>query len=282
MRHERLTRIFSGSTDTVPRIFGILNLSADSFSGDGEVMDPVLQARSMLADGADAIDIGAESTRSGAKELPPGEEIRKLVPVVTVLREAAPDCVISVDTRKASVAQAVLDAGADIINDVSGLVFDPLMAETVARNKAGLILMHMRGTPETMQHDLKYDDLFGEINDFFEQQIRAAESAGIDRKFIALDPGVGFAKDAEQNFELIRCTENFRCHGLPLFYGISRKSFLKDVSGGADPADRDYCTAGVLAYLTAENIEFVRVHNVRLARDVMKAYALCDQGGTER
>lgn len=281
MRHDRLTEIFSESPDSVPRIFGILNLSADSFSGNGKVEDPVAQALMMLSDGADAIDIGAESTRPGAKEIPASDEMKLLLPVVKALREAAPDCVISVDTRKAAVADAVLSAGADIINDVSGLVFDSQMAETVARHQAGLILMHMRGTPETMQNDLIYEDLICEINGFFERQIMQAESAGINRKFIALDPGVGFAKSAKQNFELIRNTEKFRCHDLPLFFGISRKSFLKEISGGADPAGRDFCTAGVLVYLASRNIEFVRVHNVRLARDVMGAYALCEYGGME-
>lgn len=277
MRHDRLNRIFSVPSGSVPQIFGILNLSADSFSGNGSVEDPVPTALQMLEDGADAIDIGAESTRPGAKEIPVSEEINRLVPVIEALRAEAPDCVISVDTRKALAAEAALSAGADMINDVSGLVFDPAMAETVARYNGGLILMHMRGTPETMQLDLEYENLTGEINAFFARQIELAVSAGIDRRFIALDPGVGFAKSAEQNFELIRDAEKFRCHDLPLFYGISRKSFLQKIR--QDARDRDFCTGGVLAYLTAKRIEFVRVHNVRLAHDVMAAYALCECGG---
>ena len=259
---RRTDRFFAKSGSGIPKIIGILNLTDDSFSDGGAYWteeDAVAHAEEMLSSGADAIDIGAESTRPGAAAQPVQTEIERLVPVIRCLRERKPDCVICVDTRKAAVAEAVLEAGADVINDVSGLQFDPGMAQVVAKYDAGLVLMHMRGTPETMQNEenLLYQDLIGEI---------------------ALDPGVGFAKTAAANWQLIRDAEQFRKHGLPLYYGISRKSFL-----GRDraPQKRDFATAGVLAYLAEKKIEFVRVHNTVAALDSMKAYTAALNGGYE-
>lgn len=264
----------------LPRIAGILNLTADSFSDGGKYTDTAAAVRhgmAMLENGADLLDIGAESTRPGATEIPAETEIDALLPVITELKRNLPDCVLSIDTRKAVVADAVLKCGADIINDVSGLLFDPAMADAVAQYPAaGLVLMHSRGTPETMQQEqnLIYRDLIGEINGFFAEQTCKAEAAGINRKQIMLDPGIGFAKTAEQNFELIRQLDAFRIHGLPLWYGVSRKSFL----GGNDPAARDFSTAGVLAVLTLKQADILRVHNTAAARDVIRAAAQCGGG----
>jgi len=275
-----LTRNKSG----IPGIFGILNLTADSFSDGGAYPDAasaVRAAETMLSEGAGAIDIGAESTRPGAKAQRAENEIAALLPVIRGLRASRPDCVISVDTRKAAVAEAVLKAGADIINDVSGFQFDAEMPGVVAAFDAGAVIMHMRGTPETMQapENLVYGDLTGEINAFFSRQLALAEKAGIDRAKIMLDPGVGFSKTPEQNWELIRRIGAFRVHGLPLFYGISRKSFLKTITGDAVPAaQRDAATAGALAFLAEKNADFVRVHNVSSARDTMLAYRACAIG----
>lgn len=278
---RRTDRFFVKSGNGIPKIIGILNLTDDSFSDGGAyrtVENAVAHAEQMLAAGAMAIDIGAESTRPGASAQPEQIEIERLVPVIRALRERQPDCVICVDTRKAAVAEAVLEAGADVINDVSGLQFDPEMAQVVARYDAGLVLMHMRGIPETMQNEenLFYQDLIGEINAFFEKQIAFAVNAGIRLDRIALDPGIGFAKTVTANWQLVRDAEQFRKHGLPLYYGISRKSFL---GREKKPCERDFATAGVLAYLTEKKVEFVRVHEPGAAEDAMRAFAAAMNGG---
>ena len=279
----RTDRFFAKSGNGIPKIIGILNLTDDSFSDGGAyrtLEDAVAHAEQMLTAGAMAIDIGAESTRPGAAAQPEQTEIERLVPVIRALRDRNPDCIICVDTRKAAVADAVLNAGADVINDVSGLQFDPEMAQVVAKHGAGLVLMHMRGTPETMQKEenLFYQDLIGEINLFFERQIAFAVEAGIRRDRIALDPGIGFAKTAAANWQLIRESEQFRKHGLPLYYGISRKSFL---GREKQPGKRDFATAGVLAFLTEKEIDFVRVHEPGAANDAMGAFAAARNGGYE-
>ncbi len=279
---HRTDRFFAESGRGIPKVVGILNLTDDSFSDGGAYRtaeDAVLHAEQMLASGAAAVDIGAESTRPGAAAQSAETEIGRLLPVIRSLRERNPECVICVDTRKSSVAEAVLSAGADVINDVSGLQFEPDLARIVAKHDAGLVLMHMRGTPENMQNaeNLRYQDLIGEINAFFEKQIAFAAETGIRRDRIALDPGIGFAKTAEANWQLIREAEQFRKHGLPLYYGISRKSFL---GKGKVPGDRDFATAGVLAYLAEKKIEFVRVHNTNAALDAMNAYSAAWNGGT--
>lgn len=278
---RRTDRFFAKSGNGIPKIIGILNLTDDSFSDGGSyrtVENAVAHAEQMLAAGAMAIDIGAESTRPGASAQPEQIEIDRLVPVIRALRERQPDCVICVDTRKAAVAEAVLEAGADVINDVSGLQFDPEMAQVIAKSGAGLVLMHMRGIPETMQNEenLFYQDLIGEINAFFEKQVAFAVNAGIRLDRIALDPGIGFAKTVTANWQLVRDAEQFRKHGLPLYYGISRKSFL---GREKKPCERDFATAGVLAYLTEKKVEFVRVHEPGAAEDAMRAFAAAMNGG---
>lgn len=271
----------------IPGIFGILNLTADSFSDGGAYSDAAAaleHAAAMLDEGAAAIDIGAESTRPGASARDAADETAALLPVIRGLRAMRPDCVISVDTRKASVAEAALDAGADIINDVSGFQFDPDMPRAVAAAGAGVIIMHMRGTPETMQNpeNLIYSDLTGEINAFFADRLALAEKAGIAGDKIMLDPGIGFSKTPEQNWELIRGIDAFRMHGLPLFYGISRKSFLKPLCGNSAPDRRDAASAGVLAFLAGKRADFVRVHSVGPAREAMRAYLHCADGPSKQ
>ena len=278
---RRTDRFFAKSGNGIPKIIGILNLTDDSFSDGGAyrtVENAVAHAEQMLAAGAMAIDIGAESTRPGASAQPEQIEIERLVPVIRALRERQPDCVICVDTRKAAVAEAVLEAGADVINDVSGLQFDPEMAQVIAKSGAGLVLMHMRGIPETMQNEenLFYQDLIGEINAFFEKQIAFAVNAGIRLDRIALDPGIGFAKTETANWQLIRDADLFRKHGLPLYYGISRKSFL---GREQKPGERDFATAGVLTFLTEKKIDFVRVHKPGAANDAMRSFVAARNGG---
>ncbi len=266
----------SGSA-RIPKLVGILNLTADSFSDGGQYPDAdsaVAAAVQMLRSGADVIDIGAESTRPGAKAVAAEDQLAVILPVLHELRKQT-DCAVSVDTRSAAVADAVLSAGADTINDVSGLRFDPALAGVIAKHGAKLVLTHSRGIPETMQQPefLEYPGgLTEEINAFFAEQIRFAEAAGIGRDKMILDPGIGFSKTPEQNFELIRRAGDFRRHGLPLYYGVSRKAFLKPCCG---TENRDFATAGVLAVLTLKHIEYLRVHHITGARDAVCAAAAC-------
>ncbi len=252
------------------RVVGILNLSADSFSGDG-IRDMQSRVNQILLAEADMIDVGAESTRPGAREMDPAAEKALVVPAVRYLRQVC-SLPISVDTRKAVVADAALTEGANIINDVSGLKFDPEMIHVAARHKAGVVLSHSRGTPETMQdpENLKYDDVTEDVITFFRTQMEYAASQGVTREQILLDPGIGFAKNTEQNLELIRNCEVFRkTFDRPVFYGVSRKSFLGEITQVTNPAERDFATVAAITWLAAHHADFLRVHNVRGARDAV-------------
>ena len=266
-------------TGARPLLTGILNLSPDSFSGDGGGDWPG-RAERLVADGADMLDVGAESTRPGSSGISCEEETAMLVPAIRHLRDRfGKDLVISVDTRKAQAAEAALQAGADIINDISGLK-DPAMAGVVARYGAGLVLMHSRGTPETMQtgENLLYDDVTDDVSRFFEKKLLEAEKAGIRRECVMLDPGIGFAKTVEQNLTLIRAAGIFRARfGLPLYYGVSRKSFIGKLTGVDDPAMRDPGTLGVLLYLAGKGVEILRVHDAAGARAALKMMEILEK-----
>ena len=254
-----------------PRLFGILNLTPDSFSdGGAHTASPEAAAEfaaQMVADGADALDLGAESTRPGSGAVPPDEEMRRLLPPLKLIRARFPGLFLSVDTRKADVADAALAAGADCVNDVSGLQFDPRMPETVAAHHASLIVMHMRGTPETMQapENLVYGDLIADVSAFLLDAAEKAVRAGVDPARIMLDPGVGFSKTDEQNMALIRRAAEFRKLGFPLFYGISRKGFIGRMYGIPRPADRDDATAQLQLELCRAGVEALRVHNIEVS-----------------
>ena len=260
-----------------PRLFGILNLTPDSFSdGGAHTASPEVSmdfAVQMVADGADALDLGAESTRPGSGAVPAAEEIRRLLPALKLIRARFPDLFLSVDTRKADVADAALAAGADCVNDVSGLQFDPGMAAVVAKHHASLIIMHMRGTPETMQapENLVYDDLIADISAFLLDAVEKAVRAGVNPARIMLDPGVGFSKTDEQNMTLIRRAAAFKKLGFPLFYGISRKGFIGRMYGIPCPADRDEATAQLQLDLCRAGVEALRVHNVAVTRKAILA-----------
>ena len=263
----------------VPAVFGIVNLTPDSFSDGGKYPDPesaVNEALRMFAAGAAGVDLGAESTRPGAKEVPAEVEIERLIPVIRGILERKPDAVISVDTRKAAPARAALEAGADIINDVSGLTFDPKMASTVAEFNAAVVLMHMRGTPETMRSKpelMHYGNVVAEVADALETLQANAIAAGIRSDAILLDPGLGFAKTPDQDFLLVREAAYLRERlRTPLFYGPSRKSFLSSICPGKKAAERDYATAGILCALAASGVEVLRVHNVEMAMECLAAF----------
>ena len=260
-----------------PRLFGILNLTPDSFSdGGAHTASPEESAEfaaQMVADGADALDLGAESTRPGSGAVPADEEIRRLLPALKLIRARFPNLFLSVDTRKAEVADAALSAGADCVNDVSGLQFDSHMAGVVAKHHASLIIMHMRGTPETMQTpgNLVYDDLIADISAFLLDAVEKAVRAGVDPARILLDPGIGFSKTDEQNMALIRRAAEFRKLGFPLFYGISRKGFIGRMYGIPCPADRDEATAQLQLELCRAGVEALRVHNIAVTRRAILA-----------
>ncbi|HBC85986.1 MAG TPA: dihydropteroate synthase [Lentisphaeria bacterium] len=247
-------------------VAGILNVTPDSFSDGSRYFsrkNAVRRALELLDDGADIIDIGGESTRPGSDPVETAEEIRRVVPVVCELRKKRPDAVISVDTMKSDVAEESLDAGADIINDVSALRNSHDMGAVIARYGAGVILMHMRGTPKTMQSDLKYRNLIGEINFFLKDAIGRAVEAGINFEKIAVDPGIGFGKSIGQNLQIVSGIRKFRKNRRPVLAGPSRKSFIGQVLGGVPAEERDWGTAGAVAYLAMEKVDFVRVHDVK-------------------
>lgn len=261
-----------------PLIMGILNITPDSFSDGGRFDDPdraVERALQLEAEGADIVDIGAESTRPGAPQVPAGEEVRRLTPVLERLagRLTVP---LSVDTWKASVAAAACDAGAEIINDISGFGFDPAMAATAAARNAGVVLMHTRGTPQTMQQDTQYADLMGELADVLAAAAGRARDAGIAPERIVLDPGIGFAKGRRGNLEILRRLRELTSLGYPLLVGSSRKSFIGSVLEKPDPQDRLFGTAATVALAVAGGAQVLRVHDVAAMKDVARmAAAIC-------
>jgi dihydropteroate synthase len=250
-----------------------LNVTPDSFSDGGLFFSrekAVEQGERLSAAGADILDIGGESTRPGAKALDEEEEIRRVIPVIKDLN-AKIDIPIAIDTRKARVAERALGEGAEIINDISALRFDPAMARLAAARKAYIVLMHMQGRPENMQVDPQYGDLVAEIMEFFEERLAFAEAQGIPRRLTILDPGLGFGKSVEKghNLTLLRDLARFRRLGRPLLVGPSRKSFIGEILG-QPPAAREEGTMGAVAVAIMNGANIVRVHEVERMRQVVK------------
>lgn len=261
----------AGLTLDRPRIMGILNVTPDSFSDGGDHFAPgaaVDHACAMQAEGADILDIGGESTRPGAAQVPVDEEIARTAPVIAALR-AAGAVPVSIDTRKAAVAQAALEAGALIVNDVSALGFDADMAAVVATRGAPICLMHAQGTPETMQADPRYDDVLLDVYDHLSARVALAEAAGIDRARILIDPGIGFGKTAVHNLALLRRLSLFHALGCTILLGVSRKRFIGTIGGAPLAKDR---TPGSLALALAgiaQGVQIMRVHDVRETRQAL-------------
>lgn len=256
--------------DRRPLVMGILNVTPDSFS-DGSsyptVAAAIAAAEKMVADGADIIDIGGESTRPGAALVTAEEEIARVIPVISGLagRIAVP---VSIDTWKCAVASAALKAGAEIVNDISAMTFDPLMAETVAATDAGVVLMHTRGRPREMQLDTAYSDMIAEIKIFLATAMERAEKTGIAAERILVDPGIGFGKSVQGNLELVRRLDEFLPLGRPLLIGPSRKSFIGRILG-RETDERLFGTAAVVALSMQKGARIFRVHDVRAMRDVI-------------
>jgi dihydropteroate synthase len=258
-----------------PGIVGIVNVTPDSFSDGGRLGtldDCIRAAETMVEQGACALDVGGESTRPGAVPVPLEEELSRVVPVVAEFarRFRVP---ISVDTTKAAVFAAAHDRGASILNDVSALSADPAMAGTVARTSAAVILMHRRGTAANMMELARYERVVPDVAAELSLAVERAHRAGIGDDRIVLDPGLGFAKTADQNWELIRSLDPLRLARYPLMAGPSRKSFLGSATGRERAADRDVATAVVVAHLALKGVELVRVHDVGAARDAIAVAA---------
>lgn len=246
-------------------IMGVLNVTPDSFSDGGRYADcgaAVARGLEIESEGADIIDIGGESTRPGAEEVPAEEELRRVIPVIRSLRPRT-RAAISIDTRKAEVARAALAEGADIINDISALRDDPGMAGLAAESGAGVILMHMQGRPRTMQLNPHYDDVVTEVGRFLDHMARQAMQAGVRREAIALDPGIGFGKTAEHNVSLLRNLSLLTGSGFPLVLGVSRKSILGALLGRGDMSERHWPTVALTSAGWELGARIFRVHDVR-------------------
>lgn len=257
---------------------GVLNVTPDSFSDGGEfhsIEHAIDHALKMESEGAGIIDIGGESTRPFSTPLSESDELKRVIPVIERLSSCL-SIPISIDTYKAGVARAALQAGAEIVNDISAMTFDPEMASVVAGAKAGLVLMHTRGRPEEMQFDTAYNDLIQEISNFFSHALLRTDAAGISRDSVVLDPGIGFGKDVHGNLEIIRRLTDFSVSGRPVLVGSSRKSFI----GAVLDRDVDCRLFGTAATVTAailNGASIVRVHDVGQMRDVaLMAQAIRD------
>ena len=246
-------------------IMGVLNVTPDSFSDGGKflaVEKAVEHGLTMVGEGAQIIDVGGESTRPAAASVAVEEELRRVVPVIKKLR-AKIDIVISIDTSKAQVARAAIEAGASIVNDVTGGRGDREMMPFVAEIKAAFIIMHMQGDPRTMQSDPRYVDVISEVADFFRQQYACALECGIDPMAIAFDPGIGFGKTLEHNLDLLAQLERIRVHKRPLVVGVSRKSFLAKLTGSSEMNDRLASAVALTSVLRARGADVFRVHDVK-------------------
>ncbi len=253
-------------------LMGILNVTPDSFSDGGEfnnIKSALSQAKSMINEGVDIIDIGGQSTRPGAEEISLEEELKRVIPVIKRLRQES-SIPISIDTTRATVAQAAVEAGADIINDISGGSFDEKMLATVASLEVPMIIMHIRGTPKNMQQKTDYNDLVGEIIQWLSCQIEQAITAGINQNKLIIDPGIGFAKNYQQNIELLRHLPEFKVLKCPLLVGVSRKSFIGHILQEDDPKKRVWGTAAACCSAITGNANILRLHDVPQMKDVIQ------------
>jgi dihydropteroate synthase len=255
-----------------PLLMGIVNVTPDSFSDGGRFLDPgaaVDHALALVADGADLLDVGAESSRPGALAVPADEEERRLLPVLRALRPQV-RVPVSVDTTKATVARAALALGADLVNDISGLRFDAQMLPLLASARCGVVLMHMLGEPHTMQAAPHYTDVVATVGGWMEQRLAAITAAGIAPERVLLDPGIGFGKRFADNLELLRNLGRLRAGGRPLLVGASRKAFLGWLLDEPVPERRTAGDLAVAAWCHTAEVDMLRVHDVRAARQMLR------------
>lgn len=258
-------------------LMGILNVTPDSFSDGGQfntLESALKQAQHMATSGAHILDVGGQSTRPQAEDISLETELQRVVPVIEAIRYSSDPVLqaipISIDTTKAEVAKAAVLAGADLVNDISGATFDPAMLPTVAELGVPIVLMHIRGTPKTMQQHTNYQDLIGELVHFLAQRVEAAIAAGIAPNQILLDPGIGFAKTFTQNLEILQQLPQLRNLGFPLLVGTSRKSFIGHILNQPDPKQRVWGTAATCCAAIASGADVLRVHDVPEMRDVCR------------
>jgi len=274
---ERLSRQradLCGLTLDRPRVMGIVNVTPDSFSDGGDrfgVTQAVRAAQDMVASGADILDIGGESTRPGADVVPEAEEIARVVPVIEAIRDAGITAPISIDTRKALVADAALTAGASMVNDVSALSFDAQMGPLVAERNVPVCLMHALGDPKTMQDDPRYEDVTRDVYDYLLQRIEWAQSIGIRADNIIADPGIGFGKTLDHNLKLLQELAMFHSLSVPLLLGASRKRFIGTIGNAPQAKDRMPGSVAVALHAAAQGAHIVRVHDVK---ETVQALAL--------
>lgn len=252
---------------------GILNVTPDSFSDGGQhnkVQPAIDHALQLIEDGADIIDIGGESTRPGAEQISIEDELKRTIPVIEKLA-AQSDVPVSIDTTKARVASEAIDAGAMIVNDISGLTFDPQMLSVCAESEAAIVCMHIKGTPQTMQANPTYDDCVTEVRDFLAERMKAMQAAGIEPNRVCLDPGIGFGKTAAHNLELLQNIAAFHQLDRPVLIGHSRKRFLSKLLR-RPVEERLAGTVGVAIALAQRGTDYIRVHDVRAVKDAMLAW----------
>jgi dihydropteroate synthase len=265
----------------MPLIMGILNVTPDSFS-DGGSFDTVERAVAhgiqLIEDGADILDVGGESTRPNSEPVSEDEELRRVLPVIDELsrRVKVP---ISIDTTKARVALEAFIAGAEIINDVSGLTADPSMVEIARLTEAGLIVMHMQGTPQTMQLDPRYEDVVREVREYLELRLAELTQAGIAAERVVLDPGIGFGKRQQHNLQLLGHLDALQSLGRPVCLGVSRKGFINRILGRQGHAEHgDFGTVGVVLHAVSQGwVQVARVHNVKALHDAAKLFLAMDE-----
>ena len=259
---------------TSPKIMGILNLTPDSFSDGGRyhhLDQAIAQAERMLSEGADILDIGGESTRPGSEPVSAEQQIERVCPVIARLRELHPEITISIDTMSSVVAEAAIEAGANIINDVSGGESDPEILTVAAQHKVAIILMHMQGTPKTMQDKPYYDAVVTEVKTSLLQKVEAALAAGVNAEKIAIDPGIGFGKRRQDNLDLLAHLQDFVSSGYPVLLGTSRKRFMGSICHVAEPQELVTATAVTTALGVMAGVRLFRVHDVlenRQAADI--------------
>ena len=269
---ERIIRGGDRELGPGPVIFGILNVTPDSFSDGGDFFDreaAVAHAAEMLDEGAHVIDIGGESTRPGSDPVSPEAEIRRVIPVVRDILDERPDALISVDTYRAATAEAALKAGARIVNDVTALRGDPRMVSVVAGAGCPVVLMHMLGEPKTMQKNPYYEDVVREVRDFLAERAEYAERQGINPRNVILDPGIGFGKTPEYNLALLRNLDALVELGFPVLVGASRKRFLGKITGAETAAERVAATVATTVLAYERGASFFRVHDVRANADAL-------------
>ena len=265
---------FAGLSLDRPRLMGILNVTPDSFSDGGRFATTEAAAKQgrQIAKLAEIVDIGGESTRPGAQEVPVADEIARTVPVIEALRAGGMPGPISIDTRKAMVAAAALRAGATLVNDVSGLEFDPAMGPLIAREGVPLVLMHAKGLPATMQENPQYADVVLDIYDDLAQRLAMAEAAGIDRSLIAIDPGIGFGKSADHNLALIRDLSLLHGLGCPILLGASRKRFIGSIGRAEAATARMPGSVAVALAGLAQGAQILRVHDAAETRQALRLW----------